>query len=146
MTTDRRSEAGVTLIEVVVTVMIMGVAFVAILAGMGTTFTLSGLHREQARTESEIRRYAEAVKAAPYAACSYSTGTAGLTFTVGSGYSITEPIVTGYIDETTGTFTPYTAGSPCTPTTTRAQVVMVSVTSTRDTRAVETLDVVKRPS
>ena len=136
----RRSEAGATLVEILVAVVVIGVGFVAILGGLGTSFALSALHREQARTETELRRYAEVLKAASYVNSCAATAYATVTFTPGADYSVAAPEVVDYVSESTG------ASVSCTTTTPVLQVVRLTVTSTKDTRAEETIDVVKRPS
>lgn len=135
----RRSEAGTTLVEVLITVMILGVAFVAILGGMGTSFGLSALHREQARVETEVRRYAEALKKATYVNSCSADAYTGVAFTAGAAYSVTPPKVVGYVDEATG-------GSlaTCTTADPALHVVELSVASTQDDRAVETMTILKR--
>lgn len=136
----RRSEAGATLVEILVAVVVIGVGFVAVLGGMGTSFALSAFHREQARTESEIRRYAEAVKASSYAASCPATYTkAGIGFAPGAHFTADEPVVADYLDESSG------GSTACSTATPKMQLVRLTVTSTKDTRAVETIDVVKRP-
>ncbi len=60
-------DAGETLIEVVISIAIMGIAFVALLGGMLTAVSLSGLHREQADTQLQLVSAVEQVKAALYA-------------------------------------------------------------------------------
>ena len=79
-----RGDAGVTLVELLVTVVILGVDFVAILGGMATGMVVSDLHRKQATSETIIRSYAEAVKAAPYAVCAGTAAYAALAV----GYSV----------------------------------------------------------
>lgn len=129
----RPSEAGATLIEILVTVMILGVAFVAFLGGMGTSIMSSDLHRRQAEGETLIRRYAEFVKAQPYAAaCPASYSSAGFS-PVPSGFTVAPPTV-AYRD-TAG-------GSAC--SVTASHIVTVGVDST-DGRVTERLEVVKRP-
>lgn len=68
------SQAGLTLIEVLISVMILGIAFVAILGAMSTTIIGSALHRKQAAEQTIIRSYAEAVKSLPYQPCDPSKG------------------------------------------------------------------------
>jgi hypothetical protein len=48
-------------------------------------------------------------------------------------------VVVEYLDESSG------APTSCSPATAKLQVVRLTVTSTKDARAVETIDVVKRP-
>lgn len=140
-TSSRRSQSGATLIEILLAVVIIGVGFVAVLGGLGTSFALSAFHREQARAEAELRRYAEATKAASYSAvCPATYSKAGMSYTVGTGFTDDEPVVVGYVNESNGAVT-----TMCSTTTPQLHLVRLTVTSTKDTRAVETVDVVKRP-
>ena len=59
-------DAGETLVEVVISIAIMGIAFVALLGGMLTAVSLSGLHRQQADAELQLLTAIEQVKAATY--------------------------------------------------------------------------------
>ena len=138
---ERRSEAGATLVEILVAVVVVGIGFVAILGGLGTSFALSAFHREQARTETEVRRYAEAVKAASYSTTCPATYTkTGIPFTPGSDYLADEPVVVDYLNEATG------ATTACSTAIPKLQVIRLTVSSTKDDRAVETIDIVKRPT
>lgn len=129
----RHSEAGTTLVEVLITVMILGVAFVAFLGGMGTSIMSSDLHRRQAEGETLVRRYAEFVKAQPYASgCPASYSSAGFT-PVPPRFTVLAPTV-AYRD-TSG-------GSACSVTS--SHIVTVAVEST-DGRVTESVQVVKRP-
>lgn len=62
-------EAGLTLIEVLVTVVILGVAFVTVVGGMAVSIAGSDMHRKQATSQTVLRNLAEFLKAAPYEAC-----------------------------------------------------------------------------
>jgi type II secretory pathway pseudopilin PulG len=64
-----RDEAGDTLVEIVVTVMIMSVAVVGIIAGIASAISLSGLHRSQADVSAALVSAAETVKATGYIGC-----------------------------------------------------------------------------
>jgi Tfp pilus assembly protein PilV len=59
MATDERGE---TLLEVLLAVAIMGVAVVAIMAGLSTSVLMSDIHRKQATTAATVRAYAEAIQ------------------------------------------------------------------------------------
>lgn len=59
-------DAGETLIEVVISIAIMGIAFVALMGGMLTAVSLSALHRQQADTQLQLVSAMEQVKAGPY--------------------------------------------------------------------------------
>jgi prepilin-type N-terminal cleavage/methylation domain-containing protein len=73
------TEAGFTLIETLVTVVVVGITFVVFVGGMGTSIVASRAHRRQAVGQASIRNFAEAVKAASYdpncatAAASYAS-------------------------------------------------------------------------
>src|SRR5205807_937704 len=67
-----RGERGDTLVEVLVAIVIVGVAFVAILGGMATSIVGSDIHRKQSTEETALASLAEAMKddqAVPYANC-----------------------------------------------------------------------------
>ena len=55
------------MLEVVIAIAIMGVAFAALLGGMLTSASMSGLHRLTAGGQTELLNAVETVKAAPYA-------------------------------------------------------------------------------
>jgi prepilin-type N-terminal cleavage/methylation domain-containing protein len=67
--TPARGDDGVTLIELVISIAILGIAFVAILGGMFTLQTSSTYHTRQADGANDIRQYAEVVSALPYQTC-----------------------------------------------------------------------------
>ena len=63
------AEDGLTLTELLVTIVVLGTGFVTILAGLTTTMRTTDLHHQQSRGEAIVREYAEAVDAAPYVSC-----------------------------------------------------------------------------
>lgn len=130
----RRSEAGTTLVEVLITVMILGVAFVALLGGFGTSIVSSDLHRRQAQAETLVRRYAEAVKATPCTATCPGSYAAG--FTLPSGFEAPAATVVCYASDNV-------AAVPC--PTDGIQRVTVRVRTT-DGRVDTSVDLVKRLS
>lgn len=71
-----RGEVGDTLVEIVVTVMIMSVAVVAIIAGIASAISLSGLHRSQADVSAALVSAAETIKAQGYDGCCKFVSTA----------------------------------------------------------------------
>ncbi|MFD7081824.1 prepilin-type N-terminal cleavage/methylation domain-containing protein [Streptomyces sp. NPDC059918] len=81
-----RGEEGETLIEVLVAVVLMGVAFVTIFGGMGTAIISSVAQQKVTGADSVIRSAAEKVVGAPYVSCAGGYGTpmppAGYTVTV----------------------------------------------------------------
>lgn len=60
-----RCDRGETLVEVLLTVMIVGLSFAALLGGVSTSIVVSDLHRKQASEQTLIRSYADAVQASP---------------------------------------------------------------------------------
>jgi type II secretory pathway pseudopilin PulG len=57
-----QAERGETLVELLVTIVIMGAAFVAILAGVGVAIASSDSHRQEATAEGVLRSYAERIQ------------------------------------------------------------------------------------
>jgi Tfp pilus assembly protein PilV len=66
-------DGGETLIEVVISIAIMGIAFVALMGGMLTAVSMSGLHRQQADVQLQLVSALEQVKAALYVPCAGNT-------------------------------------------------------------------------
>ena len=69
MRRGRASQSGESLVEIVVSVAILGVGVVALLGGMGTAVLTSSVHRAQVDVGAVLTATAERVKAAPYVAC-----------------------------------------------------------------------------
>lgn len=63
-----RSESGTTLIELLVAVAIMGIAFVTIIGGIGTAIIGSGQQKRQASADVVLRTATEAITYQPCAA------------------------------------------------------------------------------
>jgi len=89
-------EEGFSLAELLVTIVIVGVTFTALLGGVMTSTSVSALHRKQAAADAVARSAAEWIKdsvATPYQACAtssmYNTRLAALS--VPSGYSASIP-------------------------------------------------------
>lgn len=130
-------EGGETLIELVVAVSLMGVALVAIMAGLGTSVLVSDIHRKQATAGSVLRNYAEAINAAVagggYVDCALPPAYASPTgFTPPSGYSAS--VVSGSMRYWNGVGWQTT---PCTADLGLQQ--LTAQVASADDRAVETL-------
>jgi prepilin-type N-terminal cleavage/methylation domain-containing protein len=88
MDTRRSEERGYTLIELLVTVTLMAIAFGAVFGGLGLFFKIQSTQRANATIDTEIRNYAERLLDQPYVDCattsSYSAASqpTGLTTTV----------------------------------------------------------------
>jgi prepilin-type N-terminal cleavage/methylation domain-containing protein len=81
VTSERDREQGVTLIELTVTIAIIGVAFVSLLAALTGVFMDGDTQRKSVQVETLMRRYAEQLQAATYVSCA-TTSTAGYTSTL----------------------------------------------------------------
>jgi prepilin-type N-terminal cleavage/methylation domain-containing protein len=141
-------DAGVTLVELLITLVILGVVFVAILGGMATGMVVSDLHRKQATAETILRSYAEAVKAASYTVCAapaaYAASAVGYSVPAGlrPTYSASVAAVTYWQPgASTGSFVS-SLGS-CPGSDNNLQSVTLRVVSS-DGRDSETMQVVKR--
>lgn len=131
-------ERGETLLELIVAVAIMGVAFVAVLGGIGTSILMSDIHRKQATAGAAVRNYAEAVENAVAASPSgyQESCTPTFAFTPPAGYEASITAVSFWNGSS------FPAG-PCTVGTVGVQKVSLQVKSS-DERAVETLEVIVR--
>jgi type II secretory pathway pseudopilin PulG len=70
-----RGEAGESLVELLITISILGIAVVALLTGLATAIRFSGTHRTYANADVVLGAAAESVKSAAPVACPLS-GTA----------------------------------------------------------------------
>jgi prepilin-type N-terminal cleavage/methylation domain-containing protein len=123
---------GVTLVECILAIAILGIAFVALMGGMFTFQTAATNHSRQADGADYIRQYAEVVSALPYQTCTASYVASG--FTAPAGW--TASLTTQYWNGTAFV-------STCPATDSGLDVVHLTVASS-DGRDTETLDVVKR--
>jgi prepilin-type N-terminal cleavage/methylation domain-containing protein len=133
------NERGFSLIEVLVTVVIVGIAFAVFVSGMGTAVVASDYHRKQAVVQASTRNLAEAVKAANYVNCatpgSYAAAVQSALADNLSTYSASVTAVKYWNGTSFVT-------SSCT-TDQGLQLISLRVKST-DNRGVMTVDVVKR--
>lgn len=130
-------DEGTTLIEVLVAVVILGIAFVAILGSMTTFILASDIHRKQATAETVLRSYAEAVEGEPYTS-DYLTNCS-------PGYSPAFPAPAGYtVSVTAVTYLSIATGDPAScPQGTTLQRVSLQVVSPNG-HAIETVQILKR--
>lgn len=129
-----RSEEGTTLVELLVAISILGIAFTAIVGGLFTSAVTSDAIRKQAAAAASLASYAEAVKADPYLAC--ATTYPGTGFTLPAGFT-KGAVAVAYWNATSLTF-----DATCT-TDPGLQRVTLSLTST-DGRAPTSIQLAKR--
>ena len=140
----RSPEAGFTLVELLIAMAVIGIAFVALLSGMATTSASASLHRTQAVAELELRRYAELVDAEPYSSSGYtrvaesdpSKANAGVV-----GFDVLNSTVFPFLPVAPSCASAST-GAPC-ASSDRTQIVTIGV-RTSDGRVDETIQIVKR--
>lgn len=132
------TQAGSTLVEVLVAVVILGTAFAAILGGMSTSSIASDIHRKQATAETVLRSLAEWVKAQPYRDCATTYSTSG--FTVPAGYGATITGVSYWSGDPSASDTDF---SPSCGSDHGLQRVSLRVVSPNE-RASETVEILKR--
>ncbi len=133
-----RDDRGTTLVELLVTVVILGLALVALLGGLGTAVIVSDQHRQQAVAGAAVRSYAEAVGAAAYVNCATSAQLANPTgYASPAGYTSTVTRVQ-YWNPNTRQFV-----NTCASPDPGAQKVSLRVTSNRG-QATETLEIIVR--
>lgn len=86
----RTDDSGETLLELLIAVVIMGIAVVAIIGGLVTGIVVSDVHRKQSTAGAYVRDYAEAVQSMPYKICALPADYAAPPgFTVPTGYAPT---------------------------------------------------------
>ena len=135
---QRRGDDGVTLVELIVAVAILGIAGTGIVTGMYTYTTTSATHRSQADVQLQLRRYAEAVANTTYAgACATSYTVASYAapagFTASNVVALWNPLTLAY---------DITPAAGCTDP--KLQRVRVTVAATGAFPYTESVDVVKR--
>jgi Tfp pilus assembly protein PilV len=135
-------EAGTTLVEVLITVAILGIAVVSIVGGMGTSIIGADYHRKQAQAHTVLVSAADSVKsqsANPYQACATAAAYAPATgVTLPAGWTAAAVTVRSVTYWNGSAFT-----ASCPASDTKLQLVTIQV-ATPDSRATESVSVVKR--
>ncbi len=85
----RETDAGLTLVEVLLAVSIMGVGMVVVIGGMMTSIQVSDAGRRSADGQGVLRAYAEAVGASTYTACATAYAAPGFS---AAGWSATQVV------------------------------------------------------
>ena len=133
-------DSGVTLVELMVAIAILGVAVVAIVGGMATAITTSDAHRKSVTAGIVAQNYAEQLKAAAYnASCSTPLASKYPPAPATTGYNTT---LTSIEYWNAGTTAPATFADSCV-TDPGIQRLTIKVDAT-DGRASQTVVVTKR--
>jgi prepilin-type N-terminal cleavage/methylation domain-containing protein len=132
----RDDEAGFTLVELLVTVTIMGISFVIILGGIAVFSRATTVQRGSADLDTAMRTYVEQLVAAPYDA---SCGANYSGVAVPAGY--TANIQVKYWD---GNAIPAAFSTSCPGSDNGAQQLVVVLTNS-DASQRDSLTIVKRP-
>ncbi len=141
-----RRQSGETLIETLITVILLGLLGVGTIAAMTSIISVSDYDAKQSGAETVLRSYAQAWNRAPYAVCtaSHTTNPYGSTtppgFTAPAGFTATISNVT-FWNGTTGT--PVTFGATC-PATGDAGLQSLTLQVTSPRGPAQTLTIQKR--
>jgi type II secretory pathway pseudopilin PulG len=137
-----RDDRGDTLVELLITLVILGISVVALVGGIGAAIRMSDVHRKEAVAGDDVRAFAEAIQtsiaASPsgYIAC--ADGTAyGATYPVPNPSVYTTDVKVAYWNGTA-----FVTG--CTPLNDSGVQQLSLKVSTKDGRASETLVIVIR--
>jgi prepilin-type N-terminal cleavage/methylation domain-containing protein len=133
-------DRGDTLIEVLVAVTILGIAFVAVLAGLATSINLSDRHRAQTSAGIVVVSAADSVKNQAYVACPSATTAS---YSASSGVILPARWTTANLAITAIKFRNGTAWSATCPGTDQ-NVQLITITATAPRGGTESIDVVKR--
>lgn len=140
-----KDERGETLAELLMTIVIMGIAFVSILGGLGTAIALSGVHRGQANADVTLVSAADAVKSNtlnPYVACpSVTTSSYNPTsgVTLPSGWSASNITITSVQKLDGSTF-----HATCPATDHGLELITIQIITPGTPSTTESVDVLKR--
>lgn len=144
-----RDESGTTLIELLVTVVIMGLAFVIIVGGIGTAIIGSDIQKNQAGADVVLRTAAETMA---YQACATTTANTYAPSPQPSRFTV-KVVRVSHWDRDANAFVDSADGLPAevrcsdtdTPLTdTGLQLVELSASPDSGRQATKTLEVVKR--
>lgn len=81
-------DRGDSLIEILVAVVIMGIAFAAIIGGFGVSIKGSSVHEDLADAQRQVRNAAEQIKAATFTGCAGVGVVSNYTATADSGFHV----------------------------------------------------------
>jgi type II secretory pathway pseudopilin PulG len=153
------ADSGETLVELMVTIVILATTVIALVGGIGTAVTISDIHRKQASAGAYLRDYADGIQSAiagdastatAYTPCTgagtklptstYATPR-NYTFTDQTHYSYPPPVIAYWDPDKT----PTAGWSSVCPTKGDSGVQKLSLTvASKDGRATESMDIIIR--
>lgn len=142
---DIRCDAGFSLVEILITIAIVGITFSAILGGLYSSITVSALQRKEATADTVARSAAEVVKDSehnPYNNCAGSGAYSLTGLSVPSGFSVSITDV-AYWDGQPPAGGAVVFQSNCPSPDKGIQRITIAATSA-DGQATETVQVLKR--
>lgn len=100
-----REDSGLSLVEVLVTTAIIGLAFIALMSGIWTTIVGSEVHARLARGETLVRSYSEFIESESYSpACSVGYGSSFVIPAEYVGFSATVTAVSAWQGDNPATY------------------------------------------
>jgi prepilin-type N-terminal cleavage/methylation domain-containing protein len=142
-TARRDEQAGFTLVELLVTVTIMSLAFVVILGAIAVFMRTTSVHRTSADLDGAMRTYVERLDAVTYTPCATTYAVPAANLPAGFLAKFQPTVTAKYWD---GNPSPAAYGTSCTaPTDKGAQQLTVTVRRVSNGQQ-DTLVVVKRQS
>jgi prepilin-type N-terminal cleavage/methylation domain-containing protein len=145
---DIRCDAGFSLVEILITIAIVGITFSAILGGLFSSITVSALQRKEATADAVARSAAEVVKDSEHNRYNNCAGPSAYSLTglsVPSGFSVTITDVAYWTWDGNPVSSGYAVGfQPSCPSSDHGiQRITIAATSS-DGQATETIQVLKR--
>ena len=142
----RDREGGFTLPEVLVALIILGVAVTAIISSLGTSIVVSDVHRKLVSADAVVRTYAERLDKATYVECAtptgagfYQPGPTGLNLPLPANFTASITSVEFWNGDNPATFTGTCPGNP----DSGLQKITIEAHS-NDNRGRQTLTILKR--
>jgi type II secretory pathway pseudopilin PulG len=139
VTRRANGERGESLIELLITIVIMSTAIISIIAGIAVASDSSGEQKQQTAVSLVLHDYAEAIMAGSYTG---GCGPPTFTYVAPVGYSVDPPTATGWYDGTSSPSPPTSFATTCPGASATAERLTLHAYS-NDQRADQTLEIVR---
>jgi Tfp pilus assembly protein PilV len=141
MVSVRRHESGETLVEILIALVIMGLAITALVAGLAASSRTAATHRDEALSNTYVVQIAEKVKATTYVTSCGANPYSGSLTAPATGWTATATLT--YWAPATGTFSGSCVDSDTTlPSYRKMQQITIKVTA--PSGIFDSISVVKR--